>query len=160
MVTCFKTHFKSCYTLFALVEVKARWVVGFCEKTLSGFSTFLGEAAASQAGWSSLSGGCHWWVAPLCVSRRRERRRGKEDDMMIAICLLCCIAHLLSFGFVVVSWTGVVESGSGRPGELLLLLFTLWLQLVICRRSRARKEATLDSISDWECLGQEFISHN
>ena len=67
--------------------------------------------------------------------------------MMMVVCLLCCIAHLLSFGFVVVSWTGVVESGSGRPGELLLLLFVLWL-LVICRRRRARKEATLDSISD------------
>ena len=77
---------------------------------------------------------------------------------MMVVCLLCCIAHLLSFIGLVVSWTGVVESGSGRPGELLLLLFTLWL-LVICRRSRARKEATLDSISDWECLRQEFITH-
>lgn len=79
--------------------------------------------------------------------------------MMMVVCLLCCIAHLLSFIGLFVSWTGVVESGSGRPGELLLLLFTLWL-LVICRRSRARKEATLDSISDWECLGWEFIIHN
>ena len=77
--------------------------------------------------------------------------------MMLVVCLLCSIAaHLLSFGLAD-SWTGVVESGSGFPaGELLLLLFTLWL-LVICRRSRARKEATLDSISDWECLRQENL---
>ena len=75
--------------------------------------------------------------------------------MMLVVCLLCSIAaHLLSFGLAD-SWTGVVKSGSGFPaGELLLLLFTLWL-LVICRRSRARKEATLDSISDCECLGQD-----
>ena len=80
--------------------------------------------------------------------------------MMLVVCLLCSIAaHLLSFGLAD-SWTGVVESGSGFPaGELLLLLFTLWL-LVICRRSRARKEATLDSISDWECLRQgKLMSH-
>ena len=95
--------------------------------------------------------GPHWMeaglVAPSGASRRGERRKGRwrEDDL----CLFCFTTHLFSFGFVV-SWTGV-ESG---PGELLPLLFTLWL-LVIWRSSRARKEATLDSISDCECLGQD-----
>ena len=84
--------------------------------------------------------------------------------MMWVVCLLCSIivAHLLSFGLAD-SWTGVVdESGSGFPaaGELLLLLFTLWLLVVIWRRSRARNEATFDSISDWECLRRKLISHN
>ena len=46
----------------------------------------------------------------------------------------------------------VVVPDSSGSGELLLLLFKLFWLFVICRRSSALNDATLDSISDCECL--------
>ena len=46
----------------------------------------------------------------------------------------------------------VVVPDSSGSGELLLLLFKLFWLFVICLRSSALNEATLDSISDCECL--------
>ena len=110
-----------------------------------GFFNIFGRGSR-QPGWLDLTGWrLAWWHQVVPAGGEKG---GKEDDVRM-ICLFCSTTHLFSFGFVV-SWTGV-ESG---PGELLPLLFTLWL-LVIWRSSRARKEATLDSISDCECLGQD-----
>ena len=46
----------------------------------------------------------------------------------------------------------VVVPDSSGSGELLLLLFKLFWLFVICLRSSALNDATLDSISDCECL--------
>ena len=46
----------------------------------------------------------------------------------------------------------VVVPDSSGSGELLVLLFKLFWLFVICRRSSALNDATLDSISDCECL--------
>ena len=46
----------------------------------------------------------------------------------------------------------VVVPDSSGSGELFVLLFKLFWLFVICRRSSALNEATLDSISDCECL--------
>ena len=50
----------------------------------------------------------------------------------------------------------VVVPDSSGSGELLLLLFKLFWLFVICRRRSALNDATLDSISDCECLRVDF----
>ena len=52
----------------------------------------------------------------------------------------------------------VVVPDSSGSGELFVLLFKLFWLFVICRRSSALNDATLDSISDCECLREVALN--